>query len=77
MVKISIDGIEATIDGGVVETARPEIASLLRDHLASQFAPGPADPDPDRTQAARLIAFFGGEIVSADAPPEYAAATVY
>lgn len=77
MVRVSLNGIEATIDGGTVDTARPEIASLLRDHLTFYPAPGPADPDPDQTQAVRLIAFFGGDIVSADAPPEYSSAIVY
>lgn len=77
MVKISLNGILADIDGGIVTADRPEIASLLRDHLTFYPAPGPADPDPDQTQAVRLIAFFGGDIVSADAPPEYSSAVVY
>lgn len=77
MVKISLNGILADIDGGIVTADRPEIASLLRNHLTFYPAPGPADPDPDQTQAVRLIAFFGGDIVSADAPPEYNGAVVY
>lgn len=77
MVKIKIGDSEVTIEEGRVSASPSDLAALLRDHLTTYPAPGPADPDPDRLQAERLIADLGGEILSADAPPEYDAAVIY
>lgn len=77
MVRVKVGNGEATIDEGRVTASPAELAALLRDHLTLYPSPGPADPDPDRLQAERLVADLGGEILSADPPPEYDPAVVY
>lgn len=75
MVRISIFGTEATIDGYRWSSPNKHIEGVLNAQL-DPLGPSGSDPDPDRTAAQAVIERYGGKILQADVMP-YSEGTVY
>jgi hypothetical protein len=75
MVKVTIAGHPATIDGYVWTSPDAGLASMLNASLPWHGS-SPANPHPDLTAAQDAIAVFGGEILHAD-PVEYVEGRIY
>jgi hypothetical protein len=75
MVKVTVAGQPATIDGYVWTSPVAGLADMLNAGLPWHGA-SPADGDPDLAAAQDAIAKFGGEILHAD-PVEYVEGRIY
>jgi hypothetical protein len=64
---VRVHGVDATLEDGVWScSAAPMLDSFL--NMRDPDGHGGSDPNPELTEAKRVVELFGGEIVRCDTP---------